>query len=1250
MPIHNKRLKAYIYNNTKEIIRSRADDCNVMEIEIGLNQNSLTAIVNGSSGIPYQVHFSGLLFGKIKSSCSCPFDHGNVCKHQVALANETESYFSEKEQNLKEEAQNEKNTKETAYSTTDPYVLKIQPNDSIDDLIRLNTSKTAYNSQSSYHPDTVTVSFLKNNYIDLIVKNNYWDYEYHNVQIRKKEKELILLCNCRALNKNLCKHQIKALTYLEQTPDLIFLKSEAEIEEFKENALNQYGFTLKDSAYEKYFSFEIKNGAYVLKEKKEGLLRLSQFKDYKSFNYNFLDSDAIIKKQLAITKKEIAPKKNKGFAIALGFYDDFQGDLIDAYAIIGNLSKDLQDLTTKLEVIDIEDFVLKTYDLTDHQSLIAEKTIQISNTSEKNNDENHERERTLFQQLKKLISLLNEKVIVYNFLEGDYSNLKRKQLKKINIETENPRLFFKVVEESHFYVLQAYVEVAGKKKKIKRNQHINDVYFFKMDTTYYLYKSFYEGQTFVYFNQNPELRIPKNDFTNYYQEFIRPLSERFEVIIKHQKRKKKTVDHSEFKKQVYLTEIEDTVIIKPIIEYANKQIEVLSLQTIEEKENDILFTVKREKDFEDDFIETIQSLHPNFKTQDETFFHIETENFLKDTWFLDAFETLNKNKIEVFGFEKLSKIKYNMHKPSISVNVSSGIDWFDVKMEVSFGDQEVSLKDIKKSILNKDNYIQLKDGTVGILPQEWIDKYSVAFKNGDVKKNSINVSKYQLSVIDSLYDNLDVNSEIAINHKKIKERLTTFKEIENVKKPRGLKATLRDYQKEGLNWLNFLDEYNFGGCLADDMGLGKTLQIITFLKHLKETKKPKNATLIVLPTSLIFNWQEEVNKFAPSLKYLVHTGTKRGTNISNFKNYDIVFTTYGIAMRDINILKDYTFNYCILDESQAIKNPNSQRFKSAKLLNSNNKLVLTGTPIENNTFDLYAQMSFVNPGLLNTMANFKKEYATPIDKNKDIDAANDLRHLINPFLLRRTKEQVAKELPPKTEQVLYCTMEKEQQNIYDAYKNKYKDYLLNKVDEDGLGKSKMYVLEGLTKLRQICDSPLLLNDNEKYASESVKIKELLKHVVEKTGKHKILIFSQFVKMLDLVKAAFNKENIEYEYLDGKTKDRQAKVDNFQNNENVRVFLISLKAGGTGLNLTAADYVYLMDPWWNPAVEAQAIDRCYRIGQTKKVMAYKMICKGTIEEKIMKYQEGKKQLSADIIQTDESFVKALSKESIADLFN
>lgn len=314
-------------------------------------------------------------------------------------------------------------------------------------------------------------------------------------------------------------------------------------------------------------------------------------------------------------------------------------------------------------------------------------------------------------------------------------------------------------------------------------------------------------------------------------------------------------------------------------------------------------------------------------------------------------------------------------------------------------------------------------------------------------------------------------------------------------------------------------------------------------------------------------------------------------------------------------------------------------------------MALTGTPIENNTFDLYARLNFINPGFLGSMNKFKTDFAKPIDLNKDEQAAASLQKMIQPFVLRRTKEQVAKELPSKTEDYLYCEMEPEQQKVYDAYRNKYRDYLLKKIDDDGLQNSKLHVLEGLTKLRQICDSPALLSDQEDYGKQSIKIKELMRHIREKTSNHKILIFSQFVQMLKLIEKELQKEDQEYVYLDGgsTTKQRSKTVQTFQENESCRLFLISLKAGGQGLNLTAADYVFLVDPWWNPAVENQAIDRCYRIGQDKKVFAYRMICKNTIEEKIVSLQDSKRKIASDIITTEEGMMKNLTKETIQELF-
>jgi SNF2 family DNA or RNA helicase len=438
----------------------------------------------------------------------------------------------------------------------------------------------------------------------------------------------------------------------------------------------------------------------------------------------------------------------------------------------------------------------------------------------------------------------------------------------------------------------------------------------------------------------------------------------------------------------------------------------------------------------------------------------------------------------------------------------------------------------------------------------------------------------------------------------------------------------------------------YGGCLADDMGLGKTLQVLTFLKD-QSLQHPQQPSLVVMPTTLIFNWVKETERFYPELRFLVLHGSDRVKDPKEFSKYHLVFITYSVLIRDIEFLKDYTFNYAVLDESQAIKNPSSQRYKAARLLVSKNRLAMTGTPIENNTFDLYAQMSFVNPGLLGSVEFFKTEFSDPIDRKADAEKAKQLRTIIKPFMLRRTKEQVAKELPDKTETVIYCEMEEEQRKVYNAFRDNLRESLLHKIDMEGLGKSGMMAL---LKLRQICNSPALLNTKEDYGTASVKLKELMRHILEKTGQHKIHVFSQFVKMLKLVEKELKTNNICYEYLDGAVKNREERVQRFRENEQCRVFLISLKAGGAGINLTEADYVFLIDPWWNPAVEAQAIDRTHRIGQTKKVFAYRMICKDTIEEKVLKLQDKKKSVAGELITTEQSFMKQLDKEDIMDLFS
>jgi non-specific serine/threonine protein kinase len=450
-----------------------------------------------------------------------------------------------------------------------------------------------------------------------------------------------------------------------------------------------------------------------------------------------------------------------------------------------------------------------------------------------------------------------------------------------------------------------------------------------------------------------------------------------------------------------------------------------------------------------------------------------------------------------------------------------------------------------------------------------------------------------------------------------------------------------------------LREVQWGGILADDMGLGKTIQALSFIHFLKEEKGTLKA-LVVCPTSLMYNWQNEIKKFTPTLNYYLHHGGSRLKNGLMQNDIDVIITTYGTLRSDIKEFAEVNFDYVILDESQAIKNPSSKIAKAASILKANNRLCLSGTPLQNNTFDIFAQMNFLNPGMLGSQEFFKSEFSVPIDKFGEKEQKDHLRKLLYPFILRRTKEQVAKDLPEKQEMILFCEMGSEQRKIYDAYRNDFRDKILGVVQEQGIQKSQLTILQGLMKLRQICDSPAIIKekDGEKFPNTSVKLEEIGREITENISNHKALIFSQFLGMLALIREKLEELGVDYEYFDGSTAaiDREKAINRFQNDGTCRVFLISLKAGGVGLNLTAADYVYIVDPWWNPAVEQQAIDRTHRIGQTKNIFAYRMICNDTVEDKIIKLQEKKRALAKDLITDDEGFVKSLTKEDVEYLFS
>ncbi len=610
---------------------------------------------------------------------------------------------------------------------------------------------------------------------------------------------------------------------------------------------------------------------------------------------------------------------------------------------------------------------------------------------------------------------------------------------------------------------------------------------------------------------------------------------------------------------------------------------------------------------------------------------------------------LTEAGFEIYGEKNFAKI--NRYKPTISLNISSGIDWFDVQAVARYGDQQVSLNEIRQALKRGERYIKLADGSIGQIPEEWLERYRHLFALAEETESGLRVNNLQISLLDELLEEAETK-QIDPEFYTRRERLKSFERIAEQPLPQGFRGELRLYQKSGYDWLHFLHEYGFGGILADDMGLGKTIQALAFLLSLKERGQLTSPVLLVVPKSLLGNWQREAERFAPDLRILEYTGQGRKKDSIGFENYDIVITTYGTMLRDIEVLRGYRFSYVILDESQAIKNPITQTSKAARLLRADHRLCLTGTPVENNVFELWSQFAFLNPGLLGNLDTFKSEFASAIERRDETSdpTMQRLRRLVYPFILRRTKEQVAPELPPRTERTIYIDFEPAQRKFYQKTLEYYRHMLLGMIREsENINNVRFKILEGLLRLRQACIHPRLIDPA--YRGPSAKFELLLEtlETLQSEG-HKALVFSQFVQTLTLLRQEMEARNMVYAYLDGQTQNHQEQVDRFQNDPKMPFFLISLKAGGVGLNLTAADYVLHIDPWWNPAVEMQAADRVHRIGQEKPVFIYKFIARNTVEEKIMQLQERKRELVEQLISAESSFFKSLTPEDVQMLFS
>ena len=578
-------------------------------------------------------------------------------------------------------------------------------------------------------------------------------------------------------------------------------------------------------------------------------------------------------------------------------------------------------------------------------------------------------------------------------------------------------------------------------------------------------------------------------------------------------------------------------------------------------------------------------------------------------------------------------------------------DSFEIQLYGQVGEDRIEFDEIFETIQSGEKYSRIR--SLGFVEYPAQDIYSMmrSFNSFDVYRNDENkfiVKTFRAGLLSEL-KNLNVELILSKEFQSFWEQMSTFSP-EGLELPEHATATFREYQLKGYGWLWFMYKYGLNGILADDMGLGKTLQALTVLQKAKEVDGPM-PTLVIAPTTVVFNWESEIQKFAPELSCLKLAGSDRRGLFKHINEYDVVITSYALIRRDIAKLKDINFRYIILDESQNIKNATSQTAQAVKKLQSMHKLALSGTPIENKLEELWSVFDFLMPGFLLSAAEFNARYVNPIMERQDKTVEKRLKLQIFPFILRRMKRDVAKDLPDKVENVAYCELTDEQKDFYLQVLDSTKEELFKSIEQNGLEKSRLSIFSALLRLRQICCHPRLYDkENVKHVMTSgkfEKLKVLLEEIISEG--HRVLLFSQFVNMLDIVKGWLDREGIEYEYLTGKTKDRQAAVEHF-NTSKIPIFLISLKAGGTGLNLTGADYVIHYDPWWNPAVEDQATDRAYRIGQTKKVFVYRLITKNTVEEKIQKLKTVKRDLVDSVISVDRNIVKSLTMDDIREIFS
>ena len=1247
-------LVKHIYNNaTEEVIRRGKKIHALGNVELIEHDDLLGNIVfrvkDDGYATFYKVHITQFKDPKTLSlRCTCPYNLSEVCRHKAGALFHLQDMLDKNLLGDKETLYDQKHT-----------VVKIKLLDL--KLFRMLTSTETFEKAQEYiRTNTANLLEAKNERVVAEVDDE--GEKYRVVLQKNEERNFDTSCTCSSETDHpLCIHKAIVFHQLLKNHGPAYFDSIRNWDKEKNKLLALYGYSLEEDLTNK-FEFTYTDGKPFLRVLDTSIKRVS------------LNPTADFKPKLAETmvtaadtfEEPAAATMKMGLVITT---QQLQYPYVQFEVVQGEADDSNTKYVTKTVKLDLTKFINTEVFSEDDKMLLQQlRKLMPSEVSrylnrnspfsgiweniiQQHDDELPEETRHLINEylhpkFKKIITELNNNPFVFYLPDNKTfttANLEQASFSDHFISPE-----FEISYNNNQYVVDCRIKLPLADLNITENGS-NSHFLFQYHQQFFIWKKAEDILLVEKFLPSGKMVIEPENWSKQLQEFILPLSKEYGVHFTNVK--KEEVKDAKPELKILLKEKGDYLLFQPIFNYRGYDVTNTDKEKIFFPIADKLLVIHRNILLEQELMQRIESLHSGFvKPLDSNILALKGKDVLKNNWFFLFIDAVKEMNIPVFGFDALKNFRFNTAKPTTKIFISSNTDWFDAKVEIQFGEQKVTVDDVKKALLNKQQFVQLTDGTLGILPEEWIKKYSLLFRVGDGKTGDMKLSKYHFSVIEELYLQRD-EEELFFQLEEKYERIKGNHSIKPIPAPAHLQSILRPYQESGFQWLNYLREVQWGGILADDMGLGKTIQALSFLHHLK-VDNGKLKALVVCPTTLLYNWQNEIKKFTPSLTYYIHHGGLRVKEGIADNTIDVIITTYGTLRSDIKQFVEVNFDYVVLDESQAIKNPGSKVTKAASLLKATSRLCLSGTPLQNNTFDIFAQMNFLNPGMLGSMEFFKQEFSIPIDKFGEKEQKEHLRKLLYPFILRRTKEQVAKDLPEKQEMVLFCDMGDEQRKIYEAYRNDYRDKILGVVENQGIQKSQLTILQGLMKLRQICDSPAIVKEEERFPNVSVKLEELGREITENISNHKALVFSQFLGMLALIKEKMKELGVDYEYFDGSStiNERERAIQRFQNDENCRVFLISLKAGGVGLNLTAADYVYIVDPWWNPAVEQQAIDRTHRIGQTKNIFAYRMICTDTVEDKILKLQERKRNLAREVITDDEGFIKTLTKEDVEYLFS